>query len=152
MVESPSQGVKNALVVSWVYMCPNSVFKALTACSGFIKLLRCVSHMLVTWCPPPMSKNDLRVDTPLVATERESDFSFCQDSPFPLRIKSPRFLSEASGSFCYFDNYFDSIFFFFNLFPICQIFFRPRTWIYKRHLHLPVTPKNILTVNKSDTL
>ena len=30
MVESPSQGVKNSLVVSWVYMCPYSVFKALT--------------------------------------------------------------------------------------------------------------------------
>ena len=32
MAESPNQGVKNALVVSWVYMCPYSVFKALTTC------------------------------------------------------------------------------------------------------------------------
>ena len=30
MVEFPSQGIKNALVVSWVYMCPYSAFKVLT--------------------------------------------------------------------------------------------------------------------------
>ena len=35
MVESPSQGVKNALVVSWVYMYPYSVFKALTTYSVY---------------------------------------------------------------------------------------------------------------------
>ena len=33
MVESPSEGVKNALFVSGVYMCPYSVLKALTTCS-----------------------------------------------------------------------------------------------------------------------
>ena len=43
MVESTSQGVKNALVVSWVYMCPYLVFKALTTCSVYKSFLRCVS-------------------------------------------------------------------------------------------------------------
>ena len=32
IVESPSQGVKNVLFVSWVYMCPYSVYKALAMC------------------------------------------------------------------------------------------------------------------------
>ena len=41
MIESPSQGVKNALVVSWVYMCPYSVFKALTTCSEYKAFARC---------------------------------------------------------------------------------------------------------------
>ena len=41
MVESPSQGVKNALVVSWVYMYPYSVFKALTMCSVYKSLAMC---------------------------------------------------------------------------------------------------------------
>ena len=41
MVESPSQGVKNALVVSWVYMCPYSVFKALTTYPVYKALARC---------------------------------------------------------------------------------------------------------------
>ena len=39
MVESPSQGVKNALVVFWVYMCHYSEFKALTTCSVFSDVL-----------------------------------------------------------------------------------------------------------------
>ena len=41
MVESPSQGVKNVLVVSWVYMCPYSVFKALTTFSVYKALTMC---------------------------------------------------------------------------------------------------------------
>ena len=41
MVESPSQGVKNALVVSWVYMCLYSVFKALTTCSVYKAFAMC---------------------------------------------------------------------------------------------------------------
>ena len=41
MIESPSQGVKNALVVSWVYMCPYSVFKALTMCPVYKAFARC---------------------------------------------------------------------------------------------------------------
>ena len=43
MVESPSQGIKNALVVSWVCMSPNSVFKALTTCSIYKTLATCLS-------------------------------------------------------------------------------------------------------------
>ena len=39
MVESPSQGVKNVLVISWVYMGPNLVFKALTTCSVYKALV-----------------------------------------------------------------------------------------------------------------
>ena len=35
MVGYPSQGVENALVVSGVYMCPYSVFKALTTYSVY---------------------------------------------------------------------------------------------------------------------
>ena len=34
MVESPSQVVRNALVISWVYFCPYSVFEALTNYHG----------------------------------------------------------------------------------------------------------------------
>ena len=41
MVKSSSQGIKNALVVSWVYMCPYSVFKALTTCSVYKALAMC---------------------------------------------------------------------------------------------------------------
>ena len=41
------------------------------------------------WRPPPVSKNDLGVGTPLVAAEREWDFSFCRDGPFSLRMRSP---------------------------------------------------------------
>ena len=38
---------------------------------------------------PPVSKNDLGVGNPLVAAEREWDFSFCRDGPFSLRMRPP---------------------------------------------------------------
>ena len=41
MFESPSQGVKILLVVSWVYMSPYSVCKALTTCSVYKALAKC---------------------------------------------------------------------------------------------------------------
>ena len=41
MVESPSQGAKNVLVVSWVYICPYSVFRALTTCSVYKAFAMC---------------------------------------------------------------------------------------------------------------
>ena len=37
----PSQGVKNALVVSWVYMYPFPIFKALTTYSVYKALKTC---------------------------------------------------------------------------------------------------------------
>ena len=55
-----------------------------------------------SWRPPPVSKNDLGVGTPLVAAERASDSSFCRGSPFSLPL----------GVSAYFNNYFDSIQFF----------------------------------------
>ena len=41
MVESPSQGVKIVLVVSWLYSCPYSVFKTLTTYSVYKALAWC---------------------------------------------------------------------------------------------------------------
>ena len=52
MVESTSQGIKNALVVSWVYTCPNSVFKALTPCLVYKALV--TSQLLLGVCLNPV--------------------------------------------------------------------------------------------------
>ena len=41
IVESSSQGAKNASVVSWVYMCPYSVLKTLTTRSVYKALAMC---------------------------------------------------------------------------------------------------------------
>ena len=41
MVESPSQGVKNALVISWVQICPYLICKAFMTCSVYKALATC---------------------------------------------------------------------------------------------------------------